>query len=144
MKWRERFAAEQWEKAAERPHQVLMGFARFCTGWQVRFTPVTSDWVLWVFTFADADKIRSMFCRFGTRRMAEDVAAFEDAIPHGTGAVELRLGVEQYAALRKRKTWDEGLRVERGVAPDHELSTCLRTLAKPADVRRCLISQKLG
>jgi hypothetical protein len=88
---------------AARPHQVLMRFERFGNHWQVRFTPPTSDWVLRVCTFADPEKIQSMWRRFAARKMLEDVQAFERGIQNGSGAVELRLGDEQYAALQKRK-----------------------------------------
>lgn len=100
---------EERAKLAARPHQVLMRFQRFPTGWQVRFTPVGSEWVLRVCTFAADEKIRSMWRRFAARRMSEDVQVFEYAIAHGSGAVELRLGEEQYAALKERKRL--GLRV---------------------------------
>lgn len=103
MKRRERAEAQERAKLIARPHHVLMRFQRFPTGWQVRFTPSASDWVLRVCTFADDEKIRSMWRRFAPQRMSEDVAAFEYAIQHGNGVVELRLGDEQYAALQRRK-----------------------------------------
>jgi len=90
-------------KLAARPHQVLMRFQGFRRGWQVRFTPVGSDWVLRVCTFPDPEKIRSMFRRYAARRMTEDVSAFEYGIQRGSGAVELRLGEEQYALLTQQK-----------------------------------------
>jgi hypothetical protein len=104
MKRRERYEAEQRAKLAARPHQVLMRFQRFPTGWQVRFTPVGSDWVLRVCTFANDDKIISMWRRFAVRRMSEDVQVFEFAIQNGSGAVELRLGDEQLAALKQQRS----------------------------------------
>jgi len=91
---------EERAKHLARPHEVLMRFERFPTGWQVRFTPNGSEWVLRVCHFADAEKIRSMWRRFAARKMSEDVQVFEFAIAHGSGAVELRLGGEQYAALQ--------------------------------------------
>jgi hypothetical protein len=103
MKRRERYEAEQRARLAVRPHKVLMRFDRFSMGWKVRFTPVGGDWVLRVCTFADPEKIRSMFRRFAARHMTEDVSAFEYAIQHGSGAVELRLGEEQYASLTQQR-----------------------------------------
>lgn len=98
----QREAAER-AKLAAHPHAVLMRFARFPTGWQVRFTPVGSECVLRVCHFADAEKIRSMWRRFAARKMSEDVQVFEFAIQNGNGAVELRLGDEQLAALKTTK-----------------------------------------
>lgn len=103
MKRQERYEAEQRTKLAARPHPVLMRFQRFGERWQVRFTPVGSDWVLRVCTFADDEKIRNMWRRFAPRRMSEDVQVFEFAIQNGSGAVELRLGDEQMAALKVPK-----------------------------------------
>lgn len=95
--------AEERAKLAAHPHEVLMRFQRFRTGWQVRFTPAGSDWVIRVCTFADSEKIRSMWRRFAPRRMSEDVQMFEYALERGSGAVELRLGDEQIAALKEQK-----------------------------------------
>ena len=94
---------EERAKLAARPHQVLMRFQRFPTGWQVRFTPVGSDWVLRVCAFADDEKIRSMWRRFAARKMSEDVQVFEYAIQSGIGAVELRLGDEEMSKLKQQK-----------------------------------------
>jgi hypothetical protein len=94
---------EERAKLAARPHQVLMRFQRFPRGWQVRFTPSSSDWVLRVCTFADDEKIRSMWRRFAARRMLEDVQVFELAIQNGCGAAELRLGDEEMSKLQKKK-----------------------------------------
>ena len=73
---------EEAERArlAAHPHEVMMRFARVPHGWQVQFTPAGGDWVLRVCTFADAEKIRSMWRRFAARRMTEDVQAFDYAI----------------------------------------------------------------
>jgi hypothetical protein len=95
--------AEERAKLIARPHQVLMRFQRFGPGWQVRFTAIGSEWVIRVCRFADDEKIRSMWRRFAARKMTEDIQAFEYAIGHGTGAVELRLGDEQLTALKEGK-----------------------------------------
>jgi hypothetical protein len=50
--------------------------------------------------FGDAEKLHDLFQRFGTRRMAEDVAALEFALRSRGGAVELMLGEEQLRKLR--------------------------------------------
>jgi hypothetical protein len=94
---------EDRARLAARPHRVLMRFQRFPTGWQVRFTPSGSDWVLRVCTFTDSDKIRSMWRRFAARKMSEDVQVFEYAIQSGIGAVELRLGDEEMSKLKQQK-----------------------------------------
>lgn len=104
MKRREAWEAEDRAKLAARPHQVLMRFQRFGDQWQVRFTPIGSDWVLRVCTFTDPEKIRSMWRRFAPRRMSEDMQVFEYAIQNGSGVVELRLGDEQYALLKQQRT----------------------------------------
>lgn len=102
MKRREQYEAQERAKLAARPHEIMMRFQRFPTGWQVRFTPVTSDWVLRVCTFADCEKIRNIWRRFASRRMSEDVQVFEFALARGSGAVELRLGDEQMVALKQK------------------------------------------
>lgn len=91
--------AEERAQLAKRAYQITMRYERFQNGWMVKFTRTGSDWVLRICTFADADKIRSIFRRFAIRQTSEDIAAFECAIQNGRGAVELRLGEEQYAAL---------------------------------------------
>jgi len=50
-----------------------MRFQRFGAGWQVRFTAAGTESVIRVCTFADADKIRSMWRRFAASRTSEDV-----------------------------------------------------------------------
>lgn len=96
--------AEERAKLAARPHEIRMQYQRLPNGgWVVRFTPSGSDWVIRVCRFADPDKIRSLFRRFATRRLSEDVQAFEFGLRSGTGALELRLGDEQLAALKQQK-----------------------------------------
>ena len=94
--------AEQRAQLAVRPHQVLMRFQRFPTGWQVRFTPVGSDWVLRVCTFADDEKIRSMWRRFSARRMSEDVQMFEFAVKTRVANPSLVSLIDSQAALGTR------------------------------------------
>jgi hypothetical protein len=45
--------------------------------------------------FGDAEKLRELFRRFGSRQLAEDHAALEFAINTKRGAVELMLGETQ-------------------------------------------------
>jgi hypothetical protein len=80
--------------AVQAPEQRLLGGEVHAVGFPVGHSCMR---------FADAEKIRSMFRRFAARRMAEDVAAFDYGIQHGSGAVELRLGDEQLAALKEQK-----------------------------------------
>jgi hypothetical protein len=56
-----------------------------------------------VLHFGTDDKLRDLFQRFGTRKMAEDMAALEYAIRTGRGAVELMLGPEQLSKLTAPK-----------------------------------------
>jgi hypothetical protein len=80
--------------------------ARF---WRVVFRPRGDSIPLpRVLHFGDAEKLRELFRRFGTHRMAEDVAALEFAIRTKRGAVELTLGDAQLSKLRtaKRPTLD--------------------------------------
>lgn len=64
--------------------------------------------------FADAEKLRDLFKRFGSRQLAEDHAALEFAINTKRGAIELMLGERQLRELRKHRT--PTLNTERGVS----------------------------
>ena len=68
-----------------------------------------------VMHFGDAEKLRDLFRRFGSRQMAEDVATLEFAINIKRGAVELMLGENQLRKLRMHKT--PTLNTERGISP---------------------------
>lgn len=98
---------EQWEsqqRAAVRP--VLMQFRHDATAgfWRVTFRPRGDSIALpRVLHFGTDDKITELFHRFGSRKMAEDVAALEFAIRNGRGAVELTLGPEQLETLKTPK-----------------------------------------
>ena len=73
--------------------------------WRVTFRPRGSDIALpRLLHFGDAEKLRTMFQRFATRRMAEDVAALEFGIRVGRGAVELLLGEQELRKLRTAKS----------------------------------------
>ena len=85
MKRREMREAEERAQLAKRAYQITMRYERFQNGWMVKFTRTGSDWVLRICTFADADKIRSIFRRFAIRQTSEDIAAFECAIQNGGG-----------------------------------------------------------
>lgn len=88
---------EEW--ASVRP--VLMQFRRddVAKCWRVTFRVRGSDIALpRVLHFGDAEKLRTMFQRFASRRTAGEVAALEFAIRVGRGAVELMLrgtGIEK-------------------------------------------------
>ena len=64
--------------------------------------------------FGDAEKMRVLFKRFGSRQLAEDHAALEFAINTKRGAVELTLAETQLRHLRKHKR--PTLNTERGVS----------------------------
>jgi hypothetical protein len=80
-----------------------MHFEREGKGWRVSFRKPLAHGVLpRVLTFADPAKITSLYERFGSRRLAEDRAAFEFALQQGRGVTELSLGREQYQKLLVR------------------------------------------
>jgi hypothetical protein len=64
-----------------------------------------------VLHFGDAEKLRDLFRRFGSRQLAEDHAALEFAINTKRGAAELMLGETQ---LRKHNP--PTLNTDRGVS----------------------------
>lgn len=112
MKRRERYEAEQWAKA-QQSVPVLMQFRYDGTAgfWRVTFRPRGATIALpRVLHFGNEDKLRELFRRFGSQRMAEDVAALDYAINTGRGNIELMLGEEQLSKLRtaKRPTLQTG------------------------------------
>ena len=83
--------------------------------WRVTFRPRGDSVPLpRVLHFGGDDKLRALFQRFGTRKMAEDVAALEFAINAKRGAVELMLGEMQLRELRRHKA--PSLNTERGIS----------------------------
>ena len=99
-----RAEAEQWAKARNADLcDVFMLFERQGAVWRVSFTkPLGAGQLPRVLTFADPAKIRSLFERFGTKRLLEDRAAFEFALERGRGVVMLSLGREQYSKLLRK------------------------------------------
>ncbi len=84
-------------------HAVLMIFDRLPGGWRVSFRQ-TNHWPLpRAYTFTNPDKIRDLYTRFGSSRIAEDVASFEFGLQNGRGVVELTLEEEQYRVLHMEK-----------------------------------------
>jgi hypothetical protein len=72
--------------------------------WRVVFRPRGDSVPLpRVMHFGDAEKLRDLFQRFGSRRLAEDHATLEFAINAKRGAVELMLGETQLRKLRQHK-----------------------------------------
>lgn len=105
MKRRERYGAEQWAKMQQR-FPVMMEFRYDSTlkAWRVAFRPRGRSVALpRVFHFGSDDKVRDLFHRFGSSRMAEDMAALEFAIRTRRGNVELMLCEEQLSKLRTPK-----------------------------------------
>ena len=103
MKRAEAQFAKEW--ATVRP--VMMEFRYDATVklWRVTFRPRGDSIALpHVVHFGDAEKLRELFRRFGSRQMAEDHAALEFAINTKRGAVELMLGETQLRKLRIHKT----------------------------------------
>ena len=83
--------------------------------WRVTFRPRGDSVPLpRVMHFGDAEKLRDLFKRFGSRHLAEDQAALEFAINTKRGAVELMLGETQLRHLRRHK--EPTLKTERGVS----------------------------
>lgn len=74
------------------------------THWRVTFRPRGDTIALpRVLHFGDAEKLRDIYRRFGTRHLSEDAAALEFAIRTRRGAVELMLGKEQLSKLQESK-----------------------------------------
>ena len=67
-----------------------------------------------VLHFGDAEKLRELFRRFGSRQLAEDHASLEFAINIKRGAVELTLAEMQLRKLRtpRRSTLNTDRRIE--------------------------------
>ncbi len=105
--------AKEW--ATVRPVMMQFAYDHTVKLWRVVFRPRGDSVPLpRVMHFGDAEKLRELFRRFGSRQMAEDVAALDFAINAKRGAVELMLGDMQLRHLRKRKT--PRLNTERGVS----------------------------
>lgn len=102
MKRRERRESEQ--RAAMRPTLMQFRYDATVGSWRVTFRPRGDSIALpRVLHFGTEDKLRDLFRRNGSRRMAEDVAALDFAIRTGRGNVELTLGEEQLSKLRTPK-----------------------------------------
>jgi len=82
-------------------HRIRMNFM-LRNGWHVSFLEADCRTSLPLkLTFADADKIRDMYERFGSERTLADRAAVEHGIEIGRGAIWHQLTVEQYAKLKR-------------------------------------------
>lgn len=102
MKRREKWESEQ--RTAIGPVLMQFRYDEPAGFWRVNFRPRGDTIALpRVLHFGSEDKLRDLFSRFGSRRMAEDVAALDFAIRTGRGAVELTLGEEQLSKLRTPK-----------------------------------------
>jgi hypothetical protein len=116
MKRAEAQFAKEW--ATIRPVMMEFRYDHTVKLWRVKFRARGDSIALpRVMHFGDAEKLRDLFKRFGSRRMAEDVAALEFAINAKRGAVELMLGEMQLRTLRQHKA--PTLNTERGVAAMH-------------------------
>ena len=113
-----RRAETYYAKERESARPVMMQFAYDHTVklWRVVFRP-RGDSVPMprVMHFGDAEKLRELFRRFGSRQLAEDHAALEFAINTKRGAVELTLAETQLRHLRQHRT--PRLNTDRGVSP---------------------------
>jgi len=105
------------ERASIRPVMMEFRYDSTVNLWRVTFRPRGDSVPLpRVFHFGDAEKLRDLFSRFGSRQMAEDVAALEYAITRTKrGAAELTLGAAQLSKLERAKR--PTLNTERGVSP---------------------------
>ncbi len=94
------------ERASIRPVMMQFAYEHTLKLWRVTFRPRGESVALpRVIHFSDAEKLRDLFRRFGSRQMAEDVATLEFAIVNAKrGAVELMLGEPQLSELRKHRT----------------------------------------
>jgi hypothetical protein len=83
--------------------------------WRVKFRPRGGSIALpRVLHFGDAEKLRDLFKRFGSRQLAEDHAALEFAINTKRGAVEHTLAETQLRKLRQHRI--PTLNTDRGVS----------------------------
>ena len=114
MKRAEAQFAKEW--ATIRPVMMEFRYDHTVKLWRVKFRSRGESVALpRIVHFGDAEKLRELFRRFATRRMAEDVATLEFAILNAKrGAVELMLGETELRELRKHKP--PTLNTERGVA----------------------------
>jgi hypothetical protein len=104
------------ERASARPVMMEFRYDHTVKLWRVVFRPRGDSIPLpRVLHFGDAEKLRELFRRFGSRQLAEDHAALEFAINTKRGAVELTLCDTQLRHLRKQKA--PTLNTERGVSP---------------------------
>jgi hypothetical protein len=99
-------AEAQYAKERASIHPVLMQFTYDSTVklWRVTFRPRGDNTLPRVIHFGDAEKLRDLFRRFGSRQTDGDVATLEFAIRSKRGKVELMLGEMQLRHLRKHKT----------------------------------------
>ena len=103
------------ERASARPVMMQFAYDHTVKLWRVTFRPRGDSVPLpRVMHFGDAEKLRELFRRFGSRQLAEDHAALEFAINTKRGAVELTLAETQLRHLRWHRT--PTLNTERGVS----------------------------
>jgi hypothetical protein len=103
------------EHASIRPVMMQFAYDHTVKLWRVTFRPRGDSIPLpRVMHFGDAEKLRELFKRFGSRQLAEDHSALEFAINTKRGAVELMLGETQLRELRKHKP--PTLNTERGIS----------------------------
>jgi hypothetical protein len=94
------------EHASIRPVMMEFKYDHTVSLWRVVFRPRGDSIPLpRVMHFGDAEKLRDLFKRFGSRQLAEDHSALEFAIINTKrGAVELMLGETQLRKLRQHRT----------------------------------------
>lgn len=103
------------EYASIRPVVLEFRYDSTVKLWRVTFRPRGHSVPLpRVMHFGNAEKLRDLFKRFGSRHLAEDHAALDFAIKAKRGAVELMLGETQLRHLRRHK--EPTLKTERRVS----------------------------
>jgi hypothetical protein len=103
------------ERASIRPVMMEFRYDHTVKLWRVCFRSRGDSVPLpRVMHFGDAEKLRDLFKRFGSRQLAEDHAALQFAINTKRGAVELMLREVQVRKLRQHKT--PTLNTDRGIS----------------------------
>jgi hypothetical protein len=103
------------ERASARLVMMQFAYDHTVKLWRVTFRPRGDSIPLpRVMHFGDAEKLRVLFKRFGSRQLAEDHSALEFAINTKRGAVELTLAETQLRKLRQHRI--PTLNTERGVS----------------------------
>jgi hypothetical protein len=128
---------------------VMMQFAYDHTVklWRVTFRPRGDSIPMpRVMHFGDAEKLRELFRRFGSRQLAEDHAALEFAINTNRGAVELTLAETQLRHRRQHRTptLDTGRGVSRTAYSEERGKRMSEFIPASEEQKAALAQQRFG